>query len=320
MAHKQLTLEKRYEIKAYMQSGFSKSYIAQQLKVHKSTITRELKRNRVRSGYHAMTAQKKAMVRKKNARKHIRFTEEIQSKVRALLLLDFSPEQISGRLKKETNISISHERIYQYIRENRNSGGNLWKHLRHSNRKRKPRNKTEKRGQIPDRVFIDYRPAVVEKRLRIGDWEADTMWKPREKGALLSLVERKTGYTLLSWLPDRNAERVADKIVSLLSNLKEQTHTLTVDNGSEFKQHKRISQAMDAQVYFTHPYHSWERGTIENTNGLVRQYFPRKMRLDQSVADKIPFVQQRLNMRPRKRLDYETPLEKLFKISVAFIC
>ena len=143
------------------------------------------------------------MIRKQSARKHIRFTEEIQLKVRALLLLDFSPEQISGRLKKEAAISISHERIYQHIREDRDMGGVLWKHLRHSNRKRKPRNKAEKRGHIPDRIFIDDRPEIVEKRLRIGDWEADTMWKPREKGALLSLVERKTGYTILSWLPDR---------------------------------------------------------------------------------------------------------------------
>ena len=252
MAHKQLTLEKRYEIKAYLQSGFSKSYIAQQLKVHKSTISRELKRNRVRSGYHAMTAHKKTIIRKKSARKHIRFTEAIQSKVRALLLLDFSPEQISGRLKKEANISISHERIYQYIREDKNMGGVLWKCLRHSNRKRKPRNKAEKRGHIPNRIFIDDRPEIVEKRLRIGDWEADTMWKPREKGALLSLVERKTGYTILSWLPDRKAERVADRIASLLSNFKERVYTITVDNGSEFKFHKRIAKELNAQIYFTH--------------------------------------------------------------------
>ena len=320
MAHKQLTLEKRYEIKAYMQSGFSRSFIAKQLKVHKSTITRELNRNRVRSGYHAKAAHEKATIRKKSARKHIRFTEEIQLKVRARLLLDFSPEQISGRLKKESNISISHERIYQYIREDRDIGGVLWKHLRHSNRRRKPRNKAEKRGHIPDRMFIDDRPDIVDQRLRIGDWEADTMWKPREKGALLSIVERKTGYMLLSWLPDRKAERVAEKIVSLLSDFKEQVHTITVDNGSEFKFHKHIAKQLDAQVYFTHPYHSWERGTIENTNGLIRQYFPRKMTLDSSILSQIPSVQKRLNLRPRKRLDYDTPIEKLFKISVAFIC
>lgn len=320
MAHKQLTLEKRYEIKAYMQAGFSKSYIAQKIDVHKSTITRELQRNSTKTGYYSKAAHKKAMKRRKEAKKHIKFTEAIRFKVRALVLLDFSPEQIAGRLKKETNLSISHERVYQYIREDRDIGGHMWRHLRHSNRKRKPRNKAEKRGHIPDRTFIDDRPVIVDKRLRIGDWEADTMWKPREKGALLTLVERKTGYTLISWLPDRKAERVADKITSLLSDFKEQVHTLTVDNGSEFKFHQRISEELNARVYFAHPYHSWERGTVENTNGLIRQYFPRKMILDKSVIDKTSFVQQRLNMRPRKRLNYKTPFERLFKISVAFIC
>jgi len=320
MADKQLTLEKRYEIKAYLQSGFSYSFIADKLDVHKSTITREIQRNRVRSGYHPQRAHQQSVTRRQNAKKQIRFTEAIQQKVKALLILDFSPEQISGRLKYEQNLSISHERIYQYIRDDREHGGILWKHLRHSKRKRKPRNKAEKRGHIPGRIFIDERPKIVEQRRRIGDWVADTIWKPRETGANLTLIERKTGYTLISWLPDRKAERVADRIICLLSRLKEQVYTITVDNGSEFKDHNRISKELNSEVYFTHPYHSWERGTIENTNGLIRQYVPRKMNLDPSIESKIPFVQHRLNMRPRKRLKYLTPFEKLYKVSVAFIC
>jgi IS30 family transposase len=320
MAHKQLTLEKRYEIKAYFQVGFSKTSIAQKTKVHKSTITRELKRNSSISGYYPKAAERKSRQRRQNARKHIKFTKDLQLKVDALLLLDFSPEQISGRLKKEKNISISHERIYQYIREDRAFGGQVWKNLRHSNKVRKKRNKTEKRGQIPDRVFIDERPKIVDQRGRVGDWEADTLWKPREKGAILTLVERKTGYTLLSWLPDRKAKRIAETINTLLSDFKEHVHTLTVDNGKEFAEHKRIAKKLNAKVYFAHPYHSWERGTVENTNGLIRQYFPRKMKLDPSVAKLVPFVQQRLNLRPRKRLNYFTPFEKIYKLSVAFIC
>lgn len=320
MAYKQLTLGKRYEIKAYIQAGFSKSCIAAKLGVHESTITRELSRNSTRNGYFAKAAHIQAVVRRKRARKHKRFTEEIQSKVDQLLLLDFSPEQIAGRLKNETTFSISHERIYQYIREDRAKEGVLWKRLRHSNKIRKKRNIKEMRGQIPDRAFVDQRPKVVDQRRRIGDWEADTMWKPREKGALLTLVERKTGYTLLSWIPDRKAERVADTITSLLSDFKERVYTLTVDNGSEFKSHKLIGKALNAKVYFSRPYHSWERGTVENTNGLIRQYFPRKMSLDASIAKHVPFVQQRLNMRPRKRLNYKTPFEKMFKLKVAFIC
>jgi len=321
MTQKQLTLEKRYEIKAYIQAGFSKTEIAHKIKVHKSTITRELQRNSGRSGYYPKAADIKSKQRRQNARKHIKFTQDIQNKVKALLLLDFSPEQISGRLKKEKDISISHERIYQYLREDRAAGGSLWKSLRHSNKIRKKRNRTERRGHIPDRVFIDQRPKIVDQRRRIGDWEADTLWKPRGKGgALLTLVERKTGYTLLTWLPDRKALRIAETITTLLSDFKERVHTLTVDNGKEFAEHKMISANLKTKIYFAHPYHSWERGTIENTNGLIRQYFPRKIRLDQSVAKQVPFVQQRLNFRPRKRLNYKTPYEKIFKTSVAFIC
>lgn len=320
MRYKQLTLEKRYEIKAYIQAGFSKTYIAVLLGVHKSTISRELFRNSTRNGYFAKAAHQKFVVRKKNARKYIRFTEEIKSKVEQLVQQDFSPEQISGRLKKEIKRTISHERIYQYLRENRTEGGCLWRHLRHSNRIRKKRNIKEKRGHIPDRVFIDDRPKIVEQRRRIGDWEADTMWKPREKGALLTLVERKTGYTLLSWLPDRKAERVTDRIIELLCDFKDRVHTLTVDNGSEFKSHKRLAVSLNAKVYFAHPYHAWERGTIENTNGLIRQYFPRKRALDSSIAKLIPLVEQRLNHRPRKRLKYKTPFERMFNLSVALIC
>jgi len=320
MAHKQLTLEKRYEIKAYLQAGFSKTCIAQQIKVHKSTITRELQRNWSPTGYYPKAADRKSRKRRQEARKHITFTENIQAKVNALILLDFSPEQISGRLKREKQLSISHERIYQYLREDRASGGHLWKSLRHSNKIRKKRNKTEKRGHIPDRVFIDKRPKIVDQRGRIGDWEADTLWKPREKGAILTLVERKTGYILLSWLPDRKAERIAQTISSKLSEFKERVYTLTVDNGKEFSEHKRIAKDLCTKIYFAHPYQSWERGTVENTNGLVRQYFPRKLNLDQSVADQVPFVQQRLNLRPRKRLNYQTPFEKIYKIHVAFIC
>lgn len=320
MAYKQLTLEKRYELKAYMQAGFSRSWVATKLGVHKSTVTRELQRNSSRTGYFAKVAHQRAVSRRRGARKHKQFTDEIRLQVNALLSRDFSPEQIAGRLKKESNLSVSHERIYQHIREDRSMGGTFWKHLRHSNRIRRKRNAEDGRGQIPDRIFIDDRPKIVDQRRRIGDWEADTMWKPREKGALLSLVERKTGYTLISWLPDRKAERVADKIVSLLSDFKEQVHTLTVDNGSEFKSHKRIAKALKAKVYFSHPYHAWERGTVENTNGLIRQYFPKKSSLDRSIAEHVPFVQQRLNMRPRKRLKFKTPFEKMFKLSVALIC
>lgn len=319
MAYKQLTLKKRYEINAYIQAGFSKTYIAYKLGVHKSTITREVSRNSARKGYFAKEAHVQSLERKRQAKKHKRFTSEIQSIVERLLQLDFSPEQISGRLKRETHFSISHERIYQYIREERSRQSVLWKHLRHSNKIRKKHNIKEIRGQIPGRVFIDKRPKIVDERKRIGDWEIDTIWKPRKKGALLTLVERKTGYMLLSWLPDRKAERVADRIISLLSDFKERVYTITVDNGSEFKSYKRVANALDAKVYFSHPYQSWQRGTVENTNGLIRQYFPKKISLNEKIAGDVSFVQKQLNMRPRKRLGYLTPYEKMFKLTVALI-
>ena len=229
---------------------------------------------------------------------------------------DFSPEQVSGFLKRNHSIRISHETIYQYVLSDKANGGTLYQHLRRSNKKRKKRyGSNDRRGQIRGRVSIDERPAIVNAKQRIGDWEIDTIIGKNHKGVLLTAVERKSKFTLIKKLANKKADRMANATVNLLGPYQKKVFTITSDNGKEFANHDRIAKELKTGFYFAHPYHAWERGLNENTNGLIRQYFPKKSSFDNITDDQVQMVMNRLNNRPRKTLGFATPIEMFFNLS-----
>jgi len=311
-----LTRGKRYQIRALLKAGLPQSKIASMLGVDKSTISRELRRNRGCKGYRPHQAHEKALSRRYAAAKRIKMTPAMIELVARYIRLDFSPEQVSGYLASEHGIKISHETIYKHIRSDKRNGGSLYKHLRRSNKKFRKRYGTKERhSRIVDQVSIDLRPEVVDARSRVGDWELDTITGKNSKGFLITVVERKSKLTLIRRVPDKKSDHVAKAVISLLRPYKDNVHTITSDNGREFARHTKISRCLRAQVYFAHPYHAWERGLNENTNGLLRQYFPKKMdfrKIDESSVEK---AMSRLNNRPRKCLGFETPNRAFLKES-----
>ena len=241
-----------------------------------------------------------------------------------MLKEDYSPEQIAGYCKKENIECVSHERIYQHIWANKKDGGNLHEHLRRQGRKyRKRGNKKDTRGIIKDRVDIDERPEIVEKKERFGDFEIDTIIGKNHKGAIVTINDRASGYLWMQKVSKRTAEAVYEATVSLLSKIKKFIKTITGDNGKEFAFHKRIAKKLDVNFYFAKPYHSWERGANENLNGLVRQYIPKKTDFSTVTDDFIIRIQKKINSRPRKRFNYENPIfvknELLTKEKVALV-
>jgi len=308
--YRQLTQEQRYHISALLAVGNAQNYIADVVGVHKSTISRELGRNRGERKYWPKQAERKAIFRRKEAKKHIKLTTELKQILIEKIKLDWSPDQISGYLKKEKIAEISHECIYQFILEDKKTGGTLYKHLRHSGRKRKKRyGSVDRRGQIKNRVFIDERPKIVDKKLRLGDWEGDTIIGKKQQKAIVTLVDRASKKTLIGKVATKHSNIVSDIIINLISPIKDITHTITFDNGKEFSDHENIAKKLGADIYFAHPYHSWERGLNENTNGLIRQYIKKGSSFDGISDEKIIFIQDRLNNRPRKILGYRTPNE-----------
>jgi IS30 family transposase len=310
----QLTRDQRYQISYLKAMGCNGKEIACEIGVHKSTISRELKRNNSERSYRPKQANEKAMSRKAKAKPRImKSTWEL---VEAKLRDDWSPEQVSGWLKRYS-ISISHEWIYQHILADKQSGGNLYLHLRCQKKRRKRYGTYNKRGIIPNRVSIEERPKVVELRERLGDWEVDTLIGKGHQGALVSLVDRKSRFTLIQPIGKRMADCVSQVVISLLSPFINQVHTITGDNGKEFANHEQISEALKALFYFAHPYSAWERGTNENTNGLIRQYFPKETDFSRTSYKQALIVADKLNHRPRKCLDFHTPFEVFLEHTVA---
>ena len=308
MSYTQLTERQRYQMSTLLNSGFSKTYIAKQLNVYPSTMTREIKRNSGLRGYRPKQANEQALARRHGSRKNQRFTDELQAIIRKYLEQKWSPEQITGYLKSTGGNWVSHERIYQFIKDDQLSGGTLYKHLRHSSKKRKKRyGAPDRRGEIKNRVSIDKRPKIVEKRERLGDWELDTMIGKSHKGALVTIVDRCSLKTLIKKVPSKHAPIVTAACIEKLAPYAAISTTATVDNGKEFAGHQEIAKALGIDVYFAHPYSSWERGTNENTNGLIRQYIPKGSSFDKYDDEYIAFVEDQLNNRPRKCLDYLTP-------------
>jgi len=311
----QLTQEQRYQIYALQKTKHSLSEIAIVIGVNKSSVSRELKRNRGQRGYRPQQAQ--ALAEQRRPKAVPRITSQVWSRVVRLLRQEWSPEQISGRLKKEQSIRISHEWIYQYVLADKQAGGDLYKHLRCQKKRRKRYGSYDRRGTLPNCRSIEERPSLVHTRKRIGDWEVDTLLGRQQKQAMLTLTERKSRFTLLGKLSRRTAAAVRQRLCQLLLPIQDKVHTLTSDHGKEFAEHELIAQTLQLQFYFAHPYAAWERGTNENTNGLLRQYFPKKSDFQTLSKKKIEHAMARLNFRPRKTLRFKTPFEVFYHTSVA---
>ena len=316
MSYTQLTREQRYQISALIKGTHNQSQIALIIGCHKSTISRELRRNSGQHGYYPGQAHQCSRRRQRNSHGP-RIPADTWRQVERLLGQQWSPEQIYGRLKLERQRTVSPERIYLYIYADKRRGGTLHRHLRSQKKQRKRYGGYIRRGQIPNRTGIEQRPAIVASKRRYGDWEADTIIGARHQGAILSVVERKSKLTRLRKLESKSAAEVKDATIELLAPFKGRVHTITVDNGKEFVQHEAIAAALEASIYFSHPYAAWERGLNENTNGLVRQYFPKKSDFRNISHAEVQRVEDLINERPRKTLGYRTSNEVSFKQLVA---
>jgi len=306
----QLTSGERYALKALRRQGLSKAEIARALGRHRSTIGRELARNsRADTGYRPYTADEMTRARRRRSRRNRRFTGADWDLVVARLEEKWSPEQISGRLAKSGELRISHETIYRYIWEGRRQGSLLHLHLRGAQKKRRKRyGRNDSRGRLAGKRHISERPPGAENRSRVGHLEGDTVLGT-DKHALLTLVDRKTGYVLIGKIRTRTVEATNQRAIDLINNTARRIRSVTVDNGTEFHGYKAIEAATGAEVFFATPHHSWERGTNENTNGLIRQYAPKRTSLAHLTQADCDSIAEKLNNRPRKRLGYRTPKE-----------
>lgn len=311
MAYSQLTQEQRYQIYELTQQSKSEGEIARQVGVHRTTVGRELKRNAGERGYRPHQAQEKAMERRGIARRPSKLDPVMAGEIAdAIKEKQWSPEQIAGRRRLDGQPTVGKTRIYRMIWES--SDPKLHSCMRHGRKKRKAYGKAEGRGRIPGRVGIEHRPAIVDQRLRNGDWEGDTVAGCQEKGAMVTLTERKSRFLVATPVKDKQSHTVGGAVAAALEPHKAHVHTLTFDNGREFADHNFIASLLEAKVYFARPYHSWERGLNENTNGLLRQYFPKGQSLKGLTERHLQRVVDRLNDRPRKCLGYKTPREVFF--------
>jgi IS30 family transposase len=302
--YKHLSREERYQIHSLMKARQNISQIAVMLGRHRSTISRELARGQGQRGYRAEQACKLAQQRAQGSRNARQIDASVWPDVSACLDLQWSPEQIAAKL------AISHESVYLHVYADKKRGGQLHKHLRSQKvRRKRYASGRDRRGQIPNRRPISERPAHIEDRKQIGHWEGDTVIGVAHKQAIVTLVERKSGYAVLARVVNKTAELVSQAIESKLQPLALRVKTLTVDNGKEFAYHHRVDESLGIQTYFARPYCSWQRGSNENFNGLLRQYIPKKRRMDSVTEEELTMIQDRLNHRPRKRLGFKTPHE-----------
>jgi IS30 family transposase len=310
MGYKHLSLAERYYIQIERKLGKSCLEIACDLGRSPSTISREVRRNPGLRGYRHQQADRLARQRHENKPKSLKLTPEIKFIVDVCLRAYWSPEQIAGRLKVMKVISLHHETIYQYILADKRQGGQLYTYLRHQNKTyRKRYGSAHNRTGIPNRRDIDQRPPEANNRTRVGPWEADTIIGNQHQGAIVTLDERKSKLRLAAPLPRKKASYTAEAINTLFEPIKKFVKTITFDNGKEFTKHEKIATAIGCETFFAKPYHSWERGQNENANGLLRQFFPKKMKLNNVSAEQVIAAVDNLNSRPRKCLKYKTPYE-----------
>lgn len=320
MHYKRLNFAQHCKISAFWKAGYSQKEIAEEIGVSSSTISRELKRNsRWNNVYCPDQAAASYKLRRKNSKKPLKFTTAVRDIINEKLQLDWSPEQISGYGKRHGLFKLSHERIYQYVLADKKSGGKLYLHLRCGKKKYRKRYGSPKRTHtIKNRIFIDDRPEVVNQKLRLGDWEIDTIIGKDHQDAIVTIVERLSKKTVIGRVTTKKAHEVSTEVISLLSPIKQYVLTITSDNGCEFAQHEWIAASLEASIYFAHPYHSWERGLNENTNGLIRQYIPKGSSFSNLTPGKIKEIENCLNSRPRKSLNYATPDEIFYTQQIAY--
>ena len=313
MSYRQITMVQRYQIEALIKEGLSKSCIAYNLGVHRTTIYREIQRNSIDGCYKAEYAQIQTRIRYQKKVKNLRFTKQHKKYILKHLKLGWSPEQISGRMKIDGLLRLSHETIYRFIYKRIRYGDKLNQYLRHKHRKYKSRKGIyEFRGKIPKAKSIHLRSQAVETKERIGDFEADTIIGKNHKEAIVTLVDRHSKFTLMQKVASKEAFDVSRAILQLLQPLKNIVKTITSDNGKEFAYHQEIERKLGADFYFAEPYKSWQRGLNEHTNGLIREYIPKKSKFIDYSHKQITAIQEILNHRPRKVLGYKTPYEVFF--------
>ena len=313
LSYKQLIEGQRYQIQALLQENTPKKRIAELVGTHISTIYREINRNKGKRKYTAKLAQELCDLRKERLVRNRKFNCSMKKVITEKITKEqWSPQQIEGRYKRDNIPMVSHERIYQFIREDKASGSVLWKHNRHKLKNRK-RPVTGNQVSIKNRVSISERPSIVESKDRIGDWEIDTIIGKNQKKAIVTIVERKTGFLLMWKLKHgKQAMEISKTVDRMLIAYKDVVKTITSDNGKEFAEHGYISKRLDADFYFADPYCSWQRGVNENTNGLIRQYIPKGTCFSNYNDNYIRLIQNKLNRRPREKLNFKTPSEKFY--------
>jgi transposase, IS30 family len=312
MQYRQITSGERYAIAALRRRGLSLRAIARDLRRAPSTIAREVGRNRNKDGsYSAFKACHRSRGRRSRSRRNERVTPETWELVERYLRLDWSPEQVAGFLAAEGLLRVSHETIYVHIWREKRAGGELWRHLRQAGKQRRKRyGAYDSRGRLAGKRHISERPPAVEARRELGHWEIDTvMGSEHGRNSVVTLVERATGYTLMGKLARHCAADATACCIALIGRHAGRVLTITADNGTEFHSYAEIEAATGALFYFATPHHSWERGTNENTNGLVRQYLPKRQSMAHVTQDDCDAIAAKLNSRPRKRLGYKTPEE-----------
>lgn len=312
MSYRQITSDERYTIGALRRLGLRPAAIARALGRHRSSMSREVRRNATPSdgAYRPELADMIARVRRSRSRRNQRVDAGAWALVHGLLQEDWSPEQISGYLRRHRALRISHETIYQHIWADKRAGGTLYTHLRGARKQRRKRyGRYDSRGRLAGKRMIAERPPSIAARTHIGHWEGDTIQGRGSRDCLLSLVERKTGYLVLGKLPGRTTAELNRRAVPLIRRQRRAVRTLTLDNGTEFHGYRALEEATGTRIYFATPHHAWERGTNENTNGLVRQYFPKRQDLRAVTQADCDRIARKLNHRPRKRLGYRTPEE-----------
>ncbi len=304
MTYQHLSQTERYQIYILMKDGKTQSQIATLMDRHKSTISRELARNTGNRGYRPRQACLLAEERSLGSRNATQITASDWGKAVDCLLAQWSPVQIANQ------VGISHETIYRHVYADKAAGGNLYQQLRcQKKRKKRYASGRDRRGQIVGRRPISERPAHIETRSQVGHWEGDTVIGAAHKQAVVTLVERKSGYALIAKVSNKTSDLVSQAIITQLNAVTPLVKTLTFDNGKEFAEHRRIDTALKSTTYFADPFASWQRGSNENFNGLLRQYIPKKRPLSTVTNQELRMIQDRLNNRPRKRLGFKTPNE-----------
>lgn len=309
--YKQFTKQQRFQLEALLKAGNSQKKTAELLGFHRSTIYREIKRNKSARTYLAGKAQELSHQRKERFQRKRKWSAAMETFIDEKLGKEqWSPEQIHGYCKTHGIEMVSHERIYQYVYQDKRLGGNLFRHLRICSKPyRKRYGSYDRRGKIPGRISIEQRSEMVNSKERCGDWEADTIFGTDHKQAILTLVERKCLFLQTVKLSACSAALTAKAMINSLAPYRPLVRSITSDNGHEFSHHQHISKKLHADYFFTHPYSAWEKGCNENMNGLIRQYIPKKTDLAQISQHDLCHVTQKLNTRPRKTLGWKTPLE-----------